>query len=500
MIKELIANRVDVDIKHTPAYWLYNMAGGSDREVERLLERYSEAEFLRYYNNYAKRTFRYEKPQHQRNRGVLVNGVMHRINSPATTTNRITNWECLAERRVAERIKSGEYQPLPDGFPTVPNLGAHRSTQDPNLIAYYPTDRHIINDKAQQIKPGRFLRKYFPTMSDDWVRQKAAIMAPAELKFLSDWSDMLQIYRKLDSDGVVSSCMSKDNWGNIHPLMVYHDSDVELAVLFCEGKPVARALYNKHNKHYPMIYGQWEKMKVVLDNAGFVHASLCGAKIRKIKFYQGSTPRSEIDLYDNDICDEALLMPYIDYKRGLDRSSVCCTQVNVFYSYVVIQHNGEYDANRYEEGYIDTGGDGAERSECECCGDMVDPDDMYWLDEEERSVCSHCYHYNTVNVYMGTRRGSETYTRDYAENSFIYIECASLWVKDSDAAHDAGYMYLDFDDEWHNSDDVVYIEDEETYYPISEEGTYFVYDPETLEYISIDERDRRAATEQEEAA
>ena len=131
---------------------------------------------------------------------------------------------------------------------------------------------------------------------------------------------------------------------------------------------------------------------------------------------------------------------------------------------------------------------------------MVDPDDMYWLDEEERSVCSHCYHYNTVNVYIGTRRGNETYTRDYAENNFLYIECASLWVKDINAAHDAGYIYLDFDDEWHNSDDVVYIEDEDTYYPSSEEGTYFVYDPETLEYISIDERDRRAAAEQEEAA
>ena len=495
-LKEKLSNTTDANIVGTLAYWAQHHVGLNEHDIDRVIASYGEEDILQGYNRYSSKAWR--KSLRNPLTATIVNGVWYRYNHPKTTTNPITNWEYLADVRTAARIRSGDYQALPLDFPNVPRTGAHVSTNDPHLIAYYPTERHVLSDKAQQIKPGRFLRRYFPEKSDDWVREKSAIMAPSELRFYEDWEDMFKIYRELADSGVVSSCMSSDNWGGVvHPLMVYHDSDVALAALYVQGKPVARALYNKNNKHYPMIYGQWEKMKVALDNAGFVHGSLCGAKIRKIAFNQPTNNRGEVNLYDNHTHDDELLMPYIDYKRALDRSGACCTSVDVYDSYVVINHDGEYEANRYEEGYIDLSN--SYRRCCELCGDRYDADDGYWLDREEIEICPSCYRSsNVVSVIGDRRRDDVACTYEFAVSNYIYIDCAERWYIDSEAAYEAGYAFCDWDNEWYPEEDLVYIEDNDTYYPISEEGSEFFLDSETLQYISADEHERRQAEEEQE--
>lgn len=494
-LKEKLLNTTDANIVGTLACWAQNHVGLDEHDTDRLIASYGEEYILQGYNRYSSKAWR--KPLRNPITTTLSNGIWYRYNHPKTTSNPITNWEYLADVRTAARIRSGDYQALPLDFPNVPRTGAHVSTNDPHLIAYYPTERHILSDKAQQIKPGRFLRRYFPEKSDDWIRTTSAIMAPSELRFYEDWEDMFDVYRKLADSGVVSSCMSEDSWGGVvHPLMVYDCSDVELAVLYVQGKPVARALYNKNNKHYPMIYGQWEKMKVALDNAGFVHGSLCGAKIRKIAFNQPTNNRDEVNLYDNHTHDDELLMPYIDYKRALDRSETRCTSVDVYDSYVVIDHDGAYEANRYEEGYIVLSG----RRCCELCGDRYDVDDGYWLDREEMAICPSCYRSShVVSVRGGPYRDDVVCTYEYAVSNYIYIDCAERWYIDSEAAYEAGYAFCDWDNEWYSEEDLVYIEDNDTYYPISEEGSEFFLDSETMQYISADEHKRRQAEEQAEA-
>lgn len=502
MLKEKLLDTTDADIVGTLAYWAQRIVGANERDIDRLIASYGEEYILQGYNRYSSKAWR--KPLRNRMTATIVNGAWYRYNHSKTTTNPLTNWEYLADIRTAQRIRSGEYQALPLDFPNVPRTGAHVSTNDPHLIAYYPTERHILSDKAQQIKPGRFLRRYFPEKSDDWVREKSAIMAPSELRFYTFWDDMFDVYRELADSGVVRSCMSEDSWGGVvHPLMVYDTSDVELAVLYVQGKPVARALYNVNNKHYPMIYGQWEKMKVALDNAGFVHGSLCGAKINKIAFNQPGKTRADLG-YEMGRVDpthaDKILMPYIDYKRALDRSETRCTSVDVYDSYVVITHNGEYEANQYEKGYIDlSGGEG--RRCCDLCGDRYDADDGYWLEREEMEICPSCYRSsNVVSVNGGPRRDDVTCTYDYAALHYSYIDCAEEWYIDHEAAYEAGYVFCDWDGEWYPEDDLVYIEDNGTYYPISEEGSEFFCDPETLQYISADEHERRQAEEQESEA
>ena len=92
-----------------------------------------------------------------------------------------------------------------------------------------------------------------------------------------------------------------------------------------------------------------------------------------------------------------------------------------------------------------------------------------------------------------------TCTYDYAVRNYIYIDCAERWYIDSEAAYEAGYAFCDWDNEWHPEEDLVYIEDNDTYYPVSEEGSEFFLDSETLQYISADEHKRRQAEEQAEA-
>ena len=93
-----------------------------------------------------------------------------------------------------------------------------------------------------------------------------------------------------------------------------------------------------------------------------------------------------------------------------------------------------------------------------------------------------------------------TCTYDYAVRNYIYIDCAERWYIDSEAAYEAGYAFCDWDNEWYPEEDLVYIEDNDTYYPISEEGSEFFLDSETLQYISADEHERRQAEQEQKQA
>ena len=429
------------------------------------------------------------------------------FNSPTTTKgagctfNPLTNWYAEIEREVATKERRGEYKEMPSDFPTKWGTGVHISTQNANLLAYYPTLRHWQRRVPQQIKAGRYLKQFFPELSDDQIRRLSAEIGTGELRFYSDWYDMFKVYRDLDANGVVSSCMSKDSWGSIHPLMVYHNSDVELAVLYMGDKPVARALYNKHNKHYPMVYGQWEKMYVALTDAGFVHDSLCGAKIRRLPRRVSSECPTENGFYkiekmgDYDRDSDTVLMPYIDHKRDLDRSSNCSTSVDVMDHYIVIRYDGSYDANNHDHAYVDLN---QGRCTCEHCGDHADEEDMYYLENEEISICERCYNRHTVQVYT-SYRNSFTCMRDTADSSYVWVDAADRYFQDSEAAMEAGYCWSDEDDCWYHESDCVYVEELSDYICSAEIGKYIMWDEEESEYVTTETYNERVAEREQQS-
>ena len=363
--------------------------------------------------------------------------------------------EQFCERRKDQRIAEGIYAAVPSGFPTKWGTGVHVSTLDSKLLAYYPTDRHILDDKPQQIKPGRYIKKYFSDdYTDDQVRLLSALITGEYvLRYYSKAADMISVYRKLETTGIVDSCMShgSNHWcelGGTHPLEVYDNSDVELAVMYIGDnteQPYARALYNKKNKQYPMIYGQWEKMKVLLDREGFEHGVLDGAVINRIDVSNG------------------VLMPYIDDKRELDRSSVRATSVDIYSGHCIISEYGEYEANRYTQGFIDV--DGNENTFiCDCCGERYCNADQNWIEQQEINVCDDCLSKYGVEIACVRSRDDFTVLEGYAKRMYLCIE--GEFYYDSDAAKFRGdWVHSDHTDEYHQIDDCTFLDSLDDWIP-----------------------------------
>ena len=381
--------------------------------------------------------------------------------------------ENMCYMRTRLRIRDGIYYPVPSKFPVAAGTGVHLSTLDDKLLAYYPTKAHILSDKPQRIKPGRYIKKYFPHMSDDEIRQLSAHIGGFELVFYSKGEDMIDAYMELSNSGIVSSCMSKRNWYP-HPLMVYDNSDVELAVLRVNGEPVARALYNKHTREYPMVYGQWERMRVALDKAGFKHGVLDGAHINVIKV------------------GRAYRMPYIDGHRKLDRSANNSTRVspdNKCGTWV-IDADGIFPANSHD--LASTGRDYKFDNsvpnhdvahDCKCCGEIVYESEGVYIE------------YDEVYIHESCDEGYRVYTRHgliscLSPHNFVEIDGA--YFEDSDVAEEHDYRYSGWHSQWIRLDDAVWVDDANDWLHVDDDGVVFTYvqgynDPVLIENLELSE-------------
>ena len=365
----------------------------------------------------------------------------------------------MCELRTNDRLSNGTYFEVPRKFPKHYGTGVHMSTLDDKLLAYYPTDRHIIDDLPQRIKPGRYLKKYFPELSDDEVRVMSAQIGNTQLKYYTSGEDMRKQYLALSSSGIVSSCMSKDQWP-IHPLMVYDNSDVELAVLESNGEPIARALYNKHTREYPMVYGQWERMKVAMDKAGFKHGVLDGALINVIPYRSG------------------YLMPYIDGHRNLNRSVNNSTMVEPDYENLKwrITANGVFTANAHDSATVarDWTFKGVPRDtntgtyQCDDCGEMFEEHQVTWIDYEEVYVC-HDHDPDNYVYVTGNRHAQSCLSTD----NFIMID--GEWYESDDAAEYHGWRYSHYEGCWFAEADVVWSSNLSDYLNMGNEGTQWVW-------------------------
>ena len=449
--------------------------------------------------------------------------------TPDRTYNPLTNWREHCERITGQRIASGEFQPTPIGFPIKRGTGVHLSTNDPHLLAYYPTQRHWERRVPQQIKAGRYLKQYLPHLSDDEIRTYAGLVAPTTLRVYTRWQDMLHIYIDLDESGIVSSCMSKDCWQPMHPLMVYDQSDVILLAIYQGETPIARALCNKNTNEYPMIYGQWEKALPCLTQHGYKHGSLNGAIIRSIPRYIGhrqlaatvypnpeddhkriavvNNPTDYIrtlngqaltDLWDY-ATDPYLLMPYIDGHRELDRSQQNSTYIDITgvsgKGYTIrIDHDASIPAKDYDNARAHPEEEDEDLRSCENCDDTYSEGDGYWLEIEQIEVCPHCYHHRTLSLRTRRRR-YETVTEDFAYNNAEYVD--GEYYEDTEALNDWGYCYSDYHEEWLYEDDCVFVADENDYYRNNEINDTIVWDEAEGEYITRTTYEERYPQEEE---
>jgi hypothetical protein len=191
-----------------------------------------------------------------------------------------------------------------------------RLDREAKRIGYYETKSAAIHDRISWVKPTRYFARWFTeNQMWDFMAELGLATADMSLTFVNTREDIRYVY-----ENGPESCMSgraANYCGIVHPTEAYASPDLELAVLHYgdlrqadndDGEGFdhirARALCNKHTKEYVRIYGDTQRMKKALEEAGYKKNEYCLGGCRLLKLF---VQRSE-----DDIDRQHIMTPYLD--------------------------------------------------------------------------------------------------------------------------------------------------------------------------------------------
>lgn len=331
----------------------------------------------------------------------------------------------------------------------------HVSLNKPEMIAYYQNTDKIERGIETRIAAGRYFRKLLGNDSDDLVRELATAhtqrYAGLELKFVEN-TDSPDDWYKVYENGP-SSCIGDRPWA-ARPY-AYPGNTLRLAYLGdIDGHVSARTIVvdNGQDKGYIRIYGDVDRLRFALRAAGYT---------------------AQVDLYEfgpvklrKMYRDDQLICPYID---GND------PWVTEQDGYLEVDESGDESAQDSDNiGYLGSGG-------CRCarCGDHVDSDETYYV-EDMGDVCTGCYdnHYTTPEI-------GNPYERAYAVD-----ECSKVFKANGlEAFAPTAFLrraddYVRLDQEW---DDIEYCHIEFAVYIDGSGGGYFHPDDDDITYVKSEQ-------------
>lgn len=331
----------------------------------------------------------------------------HKVTFQATPAENAT-WQ----EREKDRFVSGQYVycPWENGYGKTINLPdacdshfAHLSLKSPGLVAYTKSDEHGIADRQTTVKPGRYLQEFAPGLSAS-VRDRMIAECGSsylELQIARDESTIKTIYMNGPS-----SCMDGAHWkqgeiiSSVHPSAVYADCDLALAYFGTTDKPKARCIVWPDRKYHSRIYGDSERMRLLLETAGYTKANdFAGARIRAIRENNG------------------FIMPYIDWNEHGTLSD--CGR------WIILDDDGEIDTQRtsgctgrrsrdFDEDRDDDDPDDTDYRRCDRCNSRYDysqnGSESYCEScEEHRMTCEHCDHSTDDRDYEFTEIAGSYY-------------------------------------------------------------------------------------------
>lgn len=361
----------------------------------------------------------------------------------------------------------------------------HKSTTDPNRLAYTRDERSGEADRQVITTIGKYLTRHFPDAPDNVIRDVVALHTYGGSTVIVDTvSSMVQAV--LDGP---SSCMSKqfdltcDDGKQRHPYAVYDPSlgwrmavrregDEVLGRCLLWHDPTDEATKGfvrsyKRERGYSSHSGADEAIEAFLQSQGY--AKWCGwpegAPVLKYELRRGG-----------------YLMPYIDGgNQMVDDSGETFT----------ITGSGDYDATNTSgiiQGYTCT---------CDHCGAGFDDEDeggwAYY--DEDTHVCQGCLD-NEFNYVYG-RRGNQYYilARDAIEVGGDYYDPDYLCdnniceLANGDYEHMDNAVYIDSEDAYYHVDDedICYAEDSNQYelrdncWQCTETGNWYTDDEDSVE-------------------
>ncbi|ESX98715.1 hypothetical protein [Mesorhizobium sp. LNJC405B00] len=237
------------------------------------------------------------------------------------------------------------------------------STKFPGLLAYYQTPQKRKAGVLTPIKAGKYLKKYLgDVLTEEFIQEQGlawqSFFAPVELKVTQDADEVQEVY-----ENGPNSCMSKEAsmfQSDEHPARVYAGPDLGIAYIGTTDDPAARCVVWPEKKIYGRVYGDYHRMGVALETAGYKEGDdddFAGARIRRI--YNGA-------FYTVPYCD----MGNYAHDDG---------------TYLIIGRGDIY--MQYTNG---TNMDNPERCICADCDEAMDDDYSYYV-EDVGSICESCF-------------------------------------------------------------------------------------------------------------
>jgi hypothetical protein len=334
------------------------------------------------------------------------------------------------------------------------------STKFPGLLAYYQTPQKRKAGVLTPIKAGKYLKKYLGDVLPEEAIQEQGLawqsfFAPVELKVTQDADEVQAVY-----ENGPNSCMSKEASmfaSDEHPARVYAGPDLGIAYIGTTGDPAARCVVWPEKKIYGRVYGDYHRMGVALETAGYKEGDdddFAGARIRRI--YNGA-------FYTVPYCD----MGNYAHDNG---------------TYLIIGRGDVY--MQHTNG---TNMENPERCRCADCDDFMDDDYSYYVDDVG-NVCESCYgsSYFSCDITGNSYPDSEMVassddirisryatTSSYYRDRLFYCDGTSKWYVKADHDYvvmadgdlyeqsyaDENAFYCEFSEEWHTNDQLGRLDD-----------------------------------------
>lgn len=325
-----------------------------------------------------------------------------------------------------EMIDKGEWQKIPWNIGYAARM-PHISTNDPSKIAYNESVQKILKNIQTTCRPGRYLSKFHPDLSDEDVREMVhefeANAIDFNLEFISNtdprgWVDAYK-FDVQASDSNATSCMSGESCVEVY---AHPENTLTLIVLrLTSGQVVARAIGNTQTKRYVRAYTNREHISSntfisLLEKNGWSRDADClyGQKLLRI-----------------ECGDDRLVCPYID--GNADCVSDCDT-------YLRLGDDG-FSANE-TCGYVEL-----DRVYCEMCNEATNPDDLIRVHGNEH-VCVGCC--DSHFVHANTRYGM-SYVRT---EDVLFCESDGEYYEVNEAER-LGIRYCDLSGLYYHGDDIV---------------------------------------------
>ena len=232
--------------------------------------------------------------------------------------------------REYDRFMSGTYLEVPwrpvDRYDQIHYT--HLSLSHPGLIAYTASEEHGVQDRQTRMAPGRYLQRFYAEhASNDQIAEWIAACKAEhlQLQIARTPDDVVTVYTAKDGP---TSCMDHRLRVEIHPSIVYGDSDLGVAYLGdLESETItARCVVWPDRQLYDRAYGDKATLIQLLRAHGYTKGAFEGARIRLITNSHGRIVVPYVDGFNSGSLSDRWIT--LDGRSGVSLCETCGYALN----------------------------------------------------------------------------------------------------------------------------------------------------------------------------